>query len=213
MEGYVFPDTYYFVRGMTAEEMLGRMVQRMRSKLGPALVDRARARGLSVHQLLTLASIRTTSTGAATRTSSLTAAQATAIKKATTGTAKIAIRIGTGTTAKCGVFVVQLVPAYVAAKVTVGPAPSGVVVDATGVWVTNWWDNTLSRINPATNTVLMVVPVTLPGAEGPEAIESGAGSLWVTTTEFADDDSSLPGSIVRVDPATGAVAGLAVTVP
>jgi UPF0755 protein len=56
-EGYVFPDTYYFVRGMTAEEMLGRMVQRMRSKLSPALVDRARARGLSVHQLLTLASI------------------------------------------------------------------------------------------------------------------------------------------------------------
>jgi len=47
VEGYVFPDTYYFVRGMTAEEMLGRMVQRMRSKLSPALVDRARARGLS----------------------------------------------------------------------------------------------------------------------------------------------------------------------
>jgi UPF0755 protein len=56
-EGYLFPDTYQFVRGMTPEEMLGRMIQRMRSKLTPAVKDRARARGLSVHELLTLASI------------------------------------------------------------------------------------------------------------------------------------------------------------
>jgi UPF0755 protein len=57
LEGYLFPDTYQFVRGMTAEEMLTRMVQRMRGKLDPDLVARARARGLGVHQLLTLASI------------------------------------------------------------------------------------------------------------------------------------------------------------
>jgi UPF0755 protein len=57
IEGYLFPDTYQFVRGMTPEEMLGRMVHRMRNKLTPAMKDRARARGLSVHQLLTLASI------------------------------------------------------------------------------------------------------------------------------------------------------------
>jgi UPF0755 protein len=56
-EGYLFPDTYQFVRGMTPEEMLGRMVHRMRTKLTPAIKDRARARGLSVHELLTLASI------------------------------------------------------------------------------------------------------------------------------------------------------------
>src|SRR5947208_5095513 len=37
--------------------MLTRMVQRLRAKLGPDLVARATARGLSVHQLLTLASI------------------------------------------------------------------------------------------------------------------------------------------------------------
>jgi YVTN family beta-propeller protein len=153
--------------------------------------------------LLTLASIKTGSTGTAARTSSLTASQVTAIKKATTGTGKFAIRIGTGTTARCGVFVVQVVPAYVVAKITVGSSPSGVAIDATGVWVTNWWDNTLSRISPATNTVLSVVPLTLTGTEGPEAIASGAGSLWITTTEFADDDSSLPGSIVRIDPTTG----------
>ncbi len=57
LEGYLFPDTYQFVRGMSAEEMLGRMVQRLRGKLTPELLARARARGLDVHQLLTLASI------------------------------------------------------------------------------------------------------------------------------------------------------------
>jgi len=56
-EGYLFPDTYQFVRGMTPEEMLGRMIQRMRAKLTPAIRERAQARGLSVHELLTLASI------------------------------------------------------------------------------------------------------------------------------------------------------------
>ena len=57
LEGYLFPDTYQFVRGMSVDEMLGRMVQRLRSKLTPEILDRARARGLDVHQLLTLASI------------------------------------------------------------------------------------------------------------------------------------------------------------
>jgi UPF0755 protein len=57
LEGYLFPDTYQFVRGMSVQEMLTRMVQRMRSKLTPELLERARARGLDAHQLLTLASI------------------------------------------------------------------------------------------------------------------------------------------------------------
>ena len=57
LEGYLFPDTYQFVRGMSVDEMLSRMVQRMRSKLTPEVQARARERGLSVHQLLTLASI------------------------------------------------------------------------------------------------------------------------------------------------------------
>jgi UPF0755 protein len=56
-EGYLFPDTYQFVRGMKTEDMLGRMIQRMRGKLTPELVARAKARGLTVHRMLTLASI------------------------------------------------------------------------------------------------------------------------------------------------------------
>jgi peptidoglycan lytic transglycosylase G len=57
LEGYVFPDTYYFTRGLTPEQILTRTVQRLRAKLTPEVQARARARGLDVHALLTLASI------------------------------------------------------------------------------------------------------------------------------------------------------------
>ncbi|PYN96522.1 MAG: endolytic transglycosylase MltG [Candidatus Rokuibacteriota bacterium] len=57
VEGYLFPDTYQFVRGMRAEEILGPMIQRLRARVTPDMLDRARARGLGLHQLLTLASI------------------------------------------------------------------------------------------------------------------------------------------------------------
>jgi UPF0755 protein len=57
LEGYLFPDTYQFVRGMSVDEMLTRMVQRMRGKLSAQVQARAKERGLTVHQLLTLASI------------------------------------------------------------------------------------------------------------------------------------------------------------
>lgn len=57
LEGYLFPDTYHFVRGMTPQQMLARMVQRLHAKLTPELRERAAARRLSLHQLLTLASI------------------------------------------------------------------------------------------------------------------------------------------------------------
>jgi UPF0755 protein len=56
-EGYAFPDTYHFVRGQTAEQILGRMVQRMQQKLTPEMRARTQERKLSIHALLTLASI------------------------------------------------------------------------------------------------------------------------------------------------------------
>ncbi len=56
-EGYLFPDTYHLVRGMTAEEIVTRMVQRMWTVLTPEIRARGHERGLDVHQLLTLASI------------------------------------------------------------------------------------------------------------------------------------------------------------
>jgi UPF0755 protein len=57
LEGYLYPDTYQFVRGMSVEEMLGRMVQRTRSRLTPERLAKAKALGLDAHGLLTLASI------------------------------------------------------------------------------------------------------------------------------------------------------------
>jgi len=57
LEGYLYPDTYLFVKGMTTEEILARMVARMRDQISPDLLERARARELNVHQVLTLASI------------------------------------------------------------------------------------------------------------------------------------------------------------
>jgi len=152
--------------------------------------------------LVTLAPIKTTSSGAASRTSSLTAAQVTKITAATT-TGKIAIRIGTGTARKCGLFTQLAVTPVMAAKITVGKSPSGVAIAPNGVWVTNWYDNTLTRIDPATSKVLQTLPLTLTGLAGPEAIAFGDGSLWVTTTEYDDGGNLLAGSLVRVNPATG----------
>jgi UPF0755 protein len=58
LEGYLFPDTYQVTKGIRVEEILGRMVQRFRERAGTAeVVARARERGMSLHQLLTLASI------------------------------------------------------------------------------------------------------------------------------------------------------------
>jgi UPF0755 protein len=57
LEGYLFPDTYQFVKGMTPEEMLARMVTRMRERVSADILAAARSRNLSFHQLLTLASI------------------------------------------------------------------------------------------------------------------------------------------------------------
>jgi UPF0755 protein len=58
LEGYLFPDTYQVTKGMRVEEILARMVQRFRDRSGTAdVIARARQRGLTLHQLVTLASI------------------------------------------------------------------------------------------------------------------------------------------------------------
>ena len=44
-EGYLFPDSYQFVKGMPPEEILERMVTRMRGQLTPDILKAAEARG------------------------------------------------------------------------------------------------------------------------------------------------------------------------
>jgi YVTN family beta-propeller protein len=167
--------------------------------------------------LLTLPSIKTTRTGAASRTTNLTTAQVTKINAAAKA-GKIVIRIGTGTARKCGLFAAQTIPAYVAATVNVGDSPTGIAIAPSGVWVTNWADSTLSRIDPATNSVLQTIDVGTAALVGsafeatiPQAIAYGEGSLWVALEGVRIDLNAQPpiqaiaGAVVRLDPTTGAV--------
>ena len=57
LEGYLFPNTYSLPRNSTAEQLVTRMVTAFRDALTPELVERAAARGLTVRQLVALASL------------------------------------------------------------------------------------------------------------------------------------------------------------
>lgn len=63
LEGYLFPDTYKLPRRTSAEQLVGRMVAAFLKALTPDLVAKARTRGLTVRQLVTLASIVEKETG------------------------------------------------------------------------------------------------------------------------------------------------------
>ena len=63
LEGYLFPDTYTLPRRATAEQLVTRMVAGFRKALTPDIVDAARAKGHSIRQLVTLASIVEKETG------------------------------------------------------------------------------------------------------------------------------------------------------
>ncbi len=56
-EGYLFPETYHFPKGVSAQEVINKMVSHFRSVFTAEWIERARARGLSTHQVVTLASI------------------------------------------------------------------------------------------------------------------------------------------------------------
>lgn len=57
LEGYLFPDTYFFGWQMEEEDILKRLVQQTFKVFNDSLRERAAAVGLSMHQVLTLASI------------------------------------------------------------------------------------------------------------------------------------------------------------
>jgi UPF0755 protein len=63
LEGYLFPETYALPRHATAEQLVARMVASFTKALTPDIVDAAAARGLTVRQLVTLASIVEKETG------------------------------------------------------------------------------------------------------------------------------------------------------
>ncbi len=64
LEGYLFPDTYFFPKEVTIEGLIAAMVKRFWSVFAPEWQARAKELGLTVHQVVTLASIIEKETGA-----------------------------------------------------------------------------------------------------------------------------------------------------
>lgn len=62
-EGYLFPDSYIFVKPVTPEEILEFMVRQFRREVPPDAEKRAKEAGLSLHQVVTIASIIEKETG------------------------------------------------------------------------------------------------------------------------------------------------------
>jgi YVTN family beta-propeller protein len=64
----------------------------------------------------------------------------------------------------------------VVARIPVGQGPSDIAVGEGAVWVANYLDGTVSRIDPATNAVAEAFPV----GRWPDHVAVGEGSVWVT---------------------------------
>lgn len=63
LEGYLFPDTYIFNKGMSADEMIARMAERFRQVFAE-FESEAESKGMSTRKVITLASIIEKETGA-----------------------------------------------------------------------------------------------------------------------------------------------------
>lgn len=57
LEGYLFPDTYFFSRNMTAEEVVQQILENFDRRVDSELRQEADVAGLSMHTVVTLASI------------------------------------------------------------------------------------------------------------------------------------------------------------
>lgn len=57
LEGYLFPDTYFFPKGVSAEKIITTMTNQFQQVFTPEMIQQAHKEGLSLHQAVTLASI------------------------------------------------------------------------------------------------------------------------------------------------------------
>jgi UPF0755 protein len=57
LEGYLYPDTYFFFKGQTVENILRTMVARFQENYTPEMAGRAREMGMTTQEIVTLASI------------------------------------------------------------------------------------------------------------------------------------------------------------
>lgn len=65
VEGYLFPDTYFFTKKDGAHHIISTMHNRLMEKLDGPIMERIKERGQSLHEVLTLAAIVEKETGAA----------------------------------------------------------------------------------------------------------------------------------------------------
>jgi len=63
LEGYLYPDTYKFPRGIKTREVLVAMVEQLRQEVGPDLHARMQELKMTMHEVLTLASVIEKETG------------------------------------------------------------------------------------------------------------------------------------------------------
>lgn len=64
LEGYLFPDTYFFPKGTSTETLIIKMVERFKEQFTDQWHDRAKELNRSIHEIVTLASIIEKETGA-----------------------------------------------------------------------------------------------------------------------------------------------------
>jgi len=57
LEGYLFPDTYYFPRALPVRQIVQTMLARFDQRVTPQLRQQARAQGMTLHETLTIASM------------------------------------------------------------------------------------------------------------------------------------------------------------
>jgi YVTN family beta-propeller protein len=79
------------------------------------------------------------------------------------------------------------------ASVSLPVAPTGLAFGQGSLWVTQFGDHSVARIDPGSRAVLQTIPV----GSGPSGVAAGAGAVWVA--------NSLDGTVSRIDPATNRV--------
>jgi peptide/nickel transport system substrate-binding protein len=81
----------------------------------------------------------------------------------------------------------------IAAEIPVGDAPGGVAAGSDAVWVSNTGEDTVSRIDPATNDVRQTIDV----GGGPAGIAATPNAVWVA--------NGLDATVSRIDPESNRV--------
>lgn len=180
-----------------------KLVKLKPSTLLPVMISKGTCAAVG-STVVKLPSVKSSSTGAVSKTLGLTAAQVTAIKNASAA-GKMAFRVGSGSTLKCGVFTVIPKPPVVGATITVGAYPTDVAVTAGGVFVANSHDWAISKVDAATNSVLSTFDLPLSGIAGLQALASTEGAIWAAVGFRDANGNELPGSVLRLDPASGQV--------